>query len=183
MFTWLDEFLEAHGKELVVREAIGASLPLAGVGCAISRDALERIAAARGAPFDPECLTEDSELGLSLGALGGRAAFVRLPSGPGRPVVATRALFPGDRKAAISQKTVEVRNTIGAAPAIEAAVCIRALGDQLIPPTVHYRPDPELDLDYVPHQGRAARLDLVMSASFGFGGTNCVLIFRRWPDD
>lgn len=101
---YIDEFLEAHGKELVVREAIGASLPLAGVGCAISRDALERIAAVRGAPFDPECLTEDYELGLSLGALGGRAAFVRLPSGPGRPAVATRALFPGDRKAAINQK-------------------------------------------------------------------------------
>ncbi|MGQ0587910.1 MAG: glycosyltransferase family 2 protein [Sphingosinicella sp.] len=101
---YIDEFLEAHGKELVVREAIGASLPLAGVGCAISRDALERIAAARGAPFDPDCLTEDYELGLSLGALGGRAAFVRLPSGPGRPAVATRALFPGDRKAAINQK-------------------------------------------------------------------------------
>lgn len=101
---YIDEFLEAHGKELVVREAIGASLPLAGVGCAISRDALERIARARGAPFAPDSLTEDYELGLSLGAMGGRGAFVRLPSGPGRPAVATRALFPGDRNAAINQK-------------------------------------------------------------------------------
>lgn len=74
-------------------------------------------------------------------------------------------------------------HALGAAPAIEAAVCVRALADQVIPPTIHYRPDPELDLDYVPHEGRAACLNRVMSASFGFGGTNCVLIFRRWTDD
>ena len=66
---------------------------------------------------------------------------------------------------------------LGAAAAIEAAACVRALRDQSIPPTINYRPDPELDLDYVPDQARPARLARVMSASFGFGGTNNVLIF------
>jgi len=56
---YVDEFLEAHGKELIVRAAIGASLPSAGVGCAIARDALEELARTHGAPFDPGSLTED----------------------------------------------------------------------------------------------------------------------------
>lgn len=101
---YLDEFTEAHGKELVVRTALGASLPSAGVGCAISRAALAALAAERGAPFDPESLTEDYELGLRLRMMGRRGAFVRLPAGPGRPVVATREYFPAALEAAVAQK-------------------------------------------------------------------------------
>jgi 3-oxoacyl-[acyl-carrier-protein] synthase II len=73
-----------------------------------------------------------------------------------------------------------IGHSLGAASSIEAAVCVRALREQLIPPTINHRPDPELDLDYVPNEARAERLDTVMSASFGFGGTNNALIFRRW---
>jgi 3-oxoacyl-[acyl-carrier-protein] synthase II len=65
---------------------------------------------------------------------------------------------------------------LGAAAAIEAAVCVRALRENVIPPTINYRPDPELDLDYVPNEARSAKLGTIMSASFGFGGTNNVLI-------
>ncbi|WP_165221375.1 beta-ketoacyl-[acyl-carrier-protein] synthase family protein [Aquisphaera insulae] len=68
---------------------------------------------------------------------------------------------------------------LGAAAAIEAVACAKALLDQKIPPTINYRPDPELDLDYVPDQARSATLRTVMSASFGFGGTNNVLVFGR----
>jgi 3-oxoacyl-[acyl-carrier-protein] synthase II len=70
-------------------------------------------------------------------------------------------------------------HSLGAASAIEAAVSVRCLREQIIPPTINYLPDPELDLDYVPDQARAARLDHVLSASFGFGGTNNALILRR----
>lgn len=101
---YADEFAEAHGKDLVVREALGASVPSAGVGCAIARDTLDRLAAVHGAPFDPDSLTEDYELGLKLRNMGGRAAFVRLPAGPGRPAVATRGYFPATIKAAVTQK-------------------------------------------------------------------------------
>jgi 3-oxoacyl-[acyl-carrier-protein] synthase II len=66
---------------------------------------------------------------------------------------------------------------LGAAAVIEAATCVRAIRDQIIPPTINYLPDPELDLDYVPNRARPARLAKVMSSSFGFGGTNNVLIF------
>jgi 3-oxoacyl-[acyl-carrier-protein] synthase II len=56
---------------------------------------------------------------------------------------------------------------------------VRAIRDQTIPPTINYLPDPELDLDYVPHEARQARLATIMSASFGFGGTNNVLILSE----
>ncbi|MDQ8756655.1 glycosyl transferase family protein [Sphingosinicella sp. LHD-64] len=102
---YADEFAEAHGKELVVRQALGAALPSAGVGCAISRDALDRIAAAHGQPFDPGSLTEDYELGLRLRAMGGRGAFVRLRTGERRAVVATREFFPATFEAAVAQKS------------------------------------------------------------------------------
>lgn len=101
---YADEFAEAHGKELVVRQAIGASLPSAGVGCALSRAALDALAAGHGVPFDPDSLTEDYELGLRLHALGRPAAFVRLPATPGGAAIATREYFPATLDAAVAQK-------------------------------------------------------------------------------
>ena len=103
---YADEFAEAHIKELVVREAVGASIPLAGVGCAIERRALDRLAADHdGVPFAPDSLTEDYELGLRLGALGRKTMFVRLPAAPGsRQVVASRGHFPATIDAAVRQK-------------------------------------------------------------------------------
>ncbi|WP_165250790.1 beta-ketoacyl-[acyl-carrier-protein] synthase family protein [Paludisphaera soli] len=83
------------------------------------------------------------------------------------------------RRLPVSSIKGAIGHTLGAASAIEAATCVRALRDQMIPPTVNHLPDPELDLDYVPNESRAARLDTVMSASFGFGGTNNVLVLRR----
>lgn len=87
----------------------------------------------------------------------------------------------GERAKAVPVSSIKgaIGHTLGAASAIEAAACLRARRDGLIPPTVNYLADPELDLDYVPDQARAATLDVVMSASFGFGGTNNVLIFRE----
>src|SRR5436190_20261865 len=93
---YADEFAEAHMKELVVREAVGAAIPLAGVGCAIERIAMSRLAARHdGRPFAGKSMTEDYEMGLRLGAIGGRPMFVRWPVEPGsRGVVASRGHFP-----------------------------------------------------------------------------------------
>jgi adsorption protein B len=103
---YCDEFAEAHGKQLVVREAIGAGIPSAGVGCALSRAALQRIADAGGGdPFDADSLTEDYEIGLKLGDFGMRGIFVRLPVAGGRSLVAVRAYFPATLKTAVRQKT------------------------------------------------------------------------------
>lgn len=101
---YADEFAESHGKEMVVRGALGAGLPSAGVGCAFGREALGRLAGARGGlPFDADSLTEDYELGLRLAEAGGRRAFVRVAGADGE-IVATREYFPGTLAASVRQK-------------------------------------------------------------------------------
>lgn len=101
---YLDEFAEGHGRNLVVREALGAALPFAGVGCAIRRDMLGHIAQTRGgAPFDETSLTEDYELGLMVAQLGGRTRFVRMRDGAGE-MIAVRAYFPAQLGASVRQK-------------------------------------------------------------------------------
>jgi adsorption protein B len=106
---YADEFAEAHAKALVVRSAIGAALPSAGVGCAVEREALGRLAERHGVPFDADSVTEDYELGLRLRQEGGRAAFVRVRTRAGGPVVATREYFPATWGAAIDQKARWIR--------------------------------------------------------------------------
>lgn len=103
---YCEEFAEAHGKSMVVRDALGAGIPLAGVGCAIARDALERLAQddPAGTPFAADCLTEDYELGLSIADWGGRARFLRFRH-PDGSLVATRAFFPSRLETAVRQKT------------------------------------------------------------------------------
>ena len=101
-----DEFAEAHGKTMVVRDRLGVGLPAAGVGCGFSREALARLAALREGqgPFAAECLTEDYELGLMIAQGGGRQRFVRARAADGS-LIATRELFPTDLGAAVRQKT------------------------------------------------------------------------------
>jgi adsorption protein B len=103
---YCDEFAEAHVKELVVREAVGAAIPLAGVGCAIARRPIAQLAALQdGRPFAPASMTEDYEVGLRLGALGLKTMFVRIPAQPGeRGVVASRGHFPATLGCAVRQK-------------------------------------------------------------------------------
>ena len=103
---YCDEFAEAHTKELVVREAIGAAIPLAGVGCAIARKPLAQLAAMHdGRPFAGGSMTEDYEMGLRIGALGLKTMFVRLPARPGeRGLVASRGHFPSTLGSAVRQK-------------------------------------------------------------------------------
>jgi 3-oxoacyl-[acyl-carrier-protein] synthase II len=87
------------------------------------------------------------------------------------------------RRMPVSSIKGAMGHAMGAASAIEAAVCVRALRSGVIPPTLHYREDPELDLDYVPGQARTVPLRVVLSAAFGFGGTNNALIFKRGDHD
>ena len=86
-------------------------------------------------------------------------------------------------KLAVSSTKSLTGHMLGAAGAVEAAVCLLALRDQVIPGTYNYEyPDPQCDLDYVPNQSRPAELGVVLSNSFGFGGHNATLAFRRWDD-
>jgi adsorption protein B len=106
---YTDEFTEAHAKTLVVRDALGAGIPSAGVGFGVSRTALGTLADYRSTsgcagPFEAQCLTEDYELGLLLRRLGAKGRFVRARDGSGS-LVATRAFFPSTVSAAVRQKT------------------------------------------------------------------------------
>ena len=102
---YCDEFAESHGKTMVVRQALGAHLPLAGVGCAIDRHMLERIAGqANGQPFDRSSLTEDYELGLTIGRLGGRTIMARTRGRDGQ-LIGTRSCFPATLSTSVRQKT------------------------------------------------------------------------------
>lgn len=96
---------------------------------------------------------------------------------------AIKAVF-GDhaRRMPVSSIKGALGHSLGAASAIEAAVSVRVLLDQVVPPTINFRRDPELDLDYVPEQAREHRVETVVSASFGFGGTNNALVFRSTRD-
>ncbi len=102
---YADEFAEAHAKQLVVRTALGAGMPLAGTGCAITPDILALIAAGRGGdPFDASSLTEDYELGLRMADLGARGLFARIDDSRGG-IVGVRAFFPATIDSAVRQKT------------------------------------------------------------------------------
>ena len=70
---------------------------------------------------------------------------------------------------------------LGAAGAMEAMYCVQALTHQVAPPTINLEnPDPECDLNYVPNQPQPMKIDVALSNSFGFGGTNGSLVFKRF---
>jgi 3-oxoacyl-[acyl-carrier-protein] synthase II len=89
----------------------------------------------------------------------------------------------GDRayKIPVSATKSMTGHLLGGAGAVEGVISILSLIHNIAPPTINYEtPDPECDLDYVPNQARQTRIDVVMSNSFGFGGTNAVLIFKKF---
>lgn len=98
--------------------------------------------------------------------------------------LAIKAAF-GDhaRKVAISSSKSMLGHLIAAAGAVELVICIQALRQGVLPPTINYEvPDPDCDLDYIPNQPREVRVDHVLSNSFGFGGQNVSLIVSRFRD-
>jgi 3-oxoacyl-[acyl-carrier-protein] synthase II len=85
------------------------------------------------------------------------------------------------RKMAVSSTKSMTGHLLGGAGGLEAGICVLALLDQVLPPTINQEtPDPECDLDYVPNHARKAEIDYALSNSFGFGGTNAALLFKRW---
>jgi 3-oxoacyl-[acyl-carrier-protein] synthase II len=100
-------------------------------------------------------------------------------------VIETRALKRvfGERakRVPISSTKSMTGHLLGGAGGLEAGISVLALRDQVLPPTINLEnPDPECDLDYVPNHARKAPIEYALSNSFGFGGTNAALIFRRW---
>jgi len=82
----------------------------------------------------------------------------------------------------VSSSKSMIGHTIGAAGVIEAIITVLSLKNNMLTPTINYTdPDPELDLDYVPNKSRQGKITVALSNSFGFGGHNATLVFRRYP--
>ncbi len=95
--------------------------------------------------------------------------------------IALRNVFGGkDKVPPVSSTKGQIGHCLGAAGAIEAVISIMAMNEGVLPPTINQEhKDPECDLDYIPNVAREVKVDAVMSNSFGFGGTNGVIIFKK----
>jgi 3-oxoacyl-[acyl-carrier-protein] synthase II len=94
-----------------------------------------------------------------------------------------RAFCEHAYKLAVSSTKSMTGHLLGGAGGLEAGVTVLAIRDQIAPPTINYEfPDPDCDLDYVPNHARPMRIEHALSNSFGFGGTNGCLIFKRYSD-
>lgn len=103
------------------------------------------------------------------------------PAGDKAETDAIKTVFQDHaRKVAISSNKSMIGHLLGAAGGVEAVFSLLTLYHQVIPPTTNYQtPDPDCDLDYVPNTAREAPVEVVLSNSFGFGGTNGSLVFKR----
>jgi len=104
------------------------------------------------------------------------------PIGDAIETAAMKSLFGENAKSVpVSSTKSMTGHLLGGAGGLEAGISVLALRDQMIPPTINYEnPDPVCDLDYVPNHARKAELHYVLTNSFGFGGTNACLLFKRW---
>jgi len=104
------------------------------------------------------------------------------PAGDIAEATAVKSVF-GDHayKLAVSSTKSMTGHLLGAAGAVEAIFSVLAIRDQIAPPTINlHDPDEGCDLDFVPHQAKPMAIDAVLSNSFGFGGTNGSLVFKRF---
>ena len=105
------------------------------------------------------------------------------PIGDSIETAAMKRLF-GDRAKSVPVSSTKsmTGHLLGGAGGLEGGISVLALRDQVLPPTINLEnPDPECDLDYVPNHARKAEVQYALSNSFGFGGTNACLLFKKWP--
>jgi 3-oxoacyl-[acyl-carrier-protein] synthase II len=107
------------------------------------------------------------------------------PHGDKIETLAIRRCFGGHAsKLAVSSTKSMTGHLLGAAGGLEAGITALAVHHQVAPPTTNQEtPDPECDLDYIPNVKRAMRIEYALSNSFGFGGTNAALLFKRFDDN
>jgi len=187
-----DGFIPAEGAAIFILESLehalkrGAPILAEVAGYGVSADAYHIVApdtegdgavrAMRLAIEDAGMITEEIEYINAHGT-----------STPLNDAIETRAIkrLFGERayRIPISSTKSMIGHALGGAGALEAVACIKTINEGIIHPTVNYEyPDPECDLDYVPNVARRQQVNTVLSNSFGFGGQNACLVFKRYTD-
>jgi 3-oxoacyl-[acyl-carrier-protein] synthase II len=187
-----DGFIVGEGSGILILEELehakqrGAPILAEIVGYGMSADAYHITAppedgdggyrvmrnAMRDAGIDPSQVNYVNAHGTSTG-LGDKAETVAIKHAFGEHA----------KKLAVSSTKSMTGHLLGGAGGLEAGITVLAIRDQIAPPTINYEfPDPECDLDYVPNQARPMEIEYALSNSFGFGGTNGCLIFKRYQD-
>ncbi|MDE3111813.1 MAG: beta-ketoacyl-ACP synthase II [Chloroflexota bacterium] len=181
-------FSEASGclvlEELAFARARGAHILAEISGYGATADAYHITAPAEGAEGQVRAIRMALEdAGLAPEKIGYvNAHGTSTPPNDSSETAALKTVF-GDhaRKLAISSTKSMIGHTLGAAGAIEAVICVLAMRDGILPPTINQEvPDPECDLDYVPNVARRQQVEHSLSNSMGFGGHNAALIISKW---
>jgi len=184
-----DGFVLADGSGVVVLEeyehakARGAKIYAELLGYGMSGDAYHMTAPAPGGEGAKRCI----EAALRNAGINGEAVDyinahgTSTPAGDKGECDAVNAAFGAHAKKLCMSSTKSMTgHLLGAAGGIEAIFSVLAIRDQVAPPTINLdNPDPECNLDFVPHEARSMKINTVLSNSFGFGGTNGSLVFRK----
>jgi 3-oxoacyl-[acyl-carrier-protein] synthase II len=187
-----DGFIVGEGAGVVVLEALevaqkrGAKILAEIVGYGMSGDAYHITQPAEGG--DGGYRVSNAAL-KDAGISADDVSYVNAhgtstPIGDAIETAALKRVF-GERakKVPISSTKSMTGHLLGGAGGLEAGISILALRDQIMPPTANYeKPDPACDLDYIPNHARKGEVTYALSNSFGFGGTNASLIFKRWTE-
>jgi 3-oxoacyl-[acyl-carrier-protein] synthase II len=185
-----DGFVVGEGAGILILESLdfaerrGANILAEVVGYGMSGDAYHITQPAEGGDGGYRCtlaaIRDAKILPDDIGYVNAHGTSTQM--GDGIETVALKHLF-GERakRVPISSTKSMTGHLLGGAGGLEAGISILALRDQILPPTINQEyPDPACDLDYVPNHSRRAEVNYAVSNSFGFGGTNASLIFKRW---
>ena len=185
-----DGFVAGEGAGIVVLEELehakarGARIYAEVIGYATSADAYHITAPAPGGTGAARCLTWSlNDAGVNAADVGYLNAHgTSTPANDLNETLAIKTVFGGpDQAPPVSSTKSMTGHTLGAAGGIEAIATVQALHDGVLPPTRNlFEPDPELDLDYIPHEPRETQVEVAISQNFAFGGQNAALVFRRF---
>jgi 3-oxoacyl-[acyl-carrier-protein] synthase II len=185
-----DGFVVGEGSGVLILESLefaqrrGANVIAEITGYGMSGDAHHITQPAEGGDGGYRCsLAAIKDAKISPAEVGYvNAHGTSTPIGDAIETVALKHVF-GDRakKVPISSTKSMTGHLLGGAGGLEAGIGVLALRDQILPPTINQEnPDPACDLDYVPNKSRKVEVNYALSNSFGFGGTNASLLFKRW---
>jgi 3-oxoacyl-[acyl-carrier-protein] synthase II len=184
-----DGFVLGDGAGVIVLEEYehavkrGAKIYAELVGSGMSSDAYHMTSPSPGGDGAARCMKNAmADAGLSADQINYvNAHGTSTPAGDAGETQAIKAAFgSAAQNIAVSSTKSMIGHLLGAAGGVEAIFSILAIRDQVAPPTINLdNPDPECDLDYVPHTARQMPIEITMSNSFGFGGTNGTVIFKK----